>query len=175
MAYDWEHLKMLLISSQEGNQTSYKEFLTIIYPFVILRVGAKVFNGDDVEDVAQEALVGIHKSLATYDGQRALQPWVYAIIDRKVVDYIRKNGKRIKSETPFEDVFVTNSELQANIVSDAHEALKCLPDKFRKPIELTKIEGFSTKESANFLGIKENALRTRISRGLAKLKKSLED
>jgi len=131
-----------------------------------------VFNLHDQDDVVQDILMSIHKSLPSYDSKRSPIPWVSTIIHRKVIDYIRKTTRNNEREILSDDGDVTFYPDQTN--SNTEEDLKILeslPPEMKKIIEMTKIEGHTTSEVAQMLGIKENALRTRISRAMSSLKK----
>jgi len=174
MGYDAKDLSQLLASSQKGNRSDYQSFLTGIWPLIDSRVRKRVFNRDDVSDVTQEALLSIHKALATYDTKRSVLPWVIAITERRVVDYIRRTTRKNEMETLTADGDVTFYEAQTKLPTGAHEILALLPEESRRAIELTKVEGYSTKEAAKILGIKENAVRTRISRAMSQLKEKMK-
>lgn len=170
MAYDTQNLKKYMILSQAGDQDSYRSFLIEVLPLIEARVRRQLINKDDVSDVVQEVLISIHKSLATYDSKREVLPWLMTITHRRIVDYIRKITKINQREVLTNDGDVTFFEDDTkNPVLDL-TYLQKLPEDTRSAIKLTKIEGYSTKEAAQMLGLKENALRTKISRAMAKLR-----
>lgn len=170
-------LKRLFIQSQAGDQASYRKLLEAILPIIEYRVRRKVFEVKDQSDVIQEVLLSIHKSLASYDSRFDVKPWVTAICERRIVDYIRKVSRRNNNEVLTDDGDVTNITCDAKSlletrqdVEELRELMKDLPEDSQQAIRLTKLEGHSTKEAAQILGIKESALRTRISRSLSQLK-----
>jgi RNA polymerase sigma-70 factor (ECF subfamily) len=170
-------LKNLLLSARNGDKDSYREFLNLALPSITAHVRSKVFSPDDVDDVIQDVLFSIHKSLATYDQNRPIGPWLSTITHRKVVDYIRKTTRKAQYENVHEtgDVTFYRDETNIEYEGSEEEILAQLPEQMRKPLRLTKIEGYSTKEAAELLGIKENALRTRVSRALKLLKQKLAE
>jgi RNA polymerase sigma-70 factor (ECF subfamily) len=125
----------------------------------------KISNQSHREEIVQEALIGIHQALATYQKERPLKNWVHAIAHYKMVDFIRKNKRHehleLLNKVTFEDED-TNIELE--------DGLNQLPEKLRESLILTKVEGLSTKEAAQKLNINHNALRTRVSRAIELLK-----
>lgn len=166
-------LKRLLERSQNGDKKAYSEFFTKILPIVETMVRMKVFYPPDREDVTQTILMGIHTSLPTFDINRPPKAWIKAIAHHKIIDYIRKFSKIRDAEEKTEDGDVTIFGAPANSTLELEELLNGLPETLRAPIILTKIKGHDTKEAAEILNIKENAVRTRISRGLKQLKKLL--
>ena len=176
MTLDWESIKILFIESQAGDQNSYRELLTTLSPWIQQKVRSKVFKTDDCEDLVQETLVSIHKALHTYDSSYDPAPWVYAITKRRIIDYIRKTMRKNEFISENNEQAVTNHIGIANIesVREKFELLKDLPENLLRPILLTKIIGHSTSEAAQILNIKENALRTRLSRGFRLIEKKLD-
>jgi len=173
MSYTENQLSGLIVLSQKGDKKSYKSLLVALLPFVTKMIQKKVFNENDVSDVVQEVMISIHKSLPTYDAKRDVMPWVYTITQRRVIDYIRKVSRRATKEilTADGDVTFFAGETKLELDTESLKVLDLLPEQTRKAITLTKIEGHSTKEAALILGMKENALRTRVSRGMTMLKK----
>lgn len=168
-------LKSLFIKSQNGDQDSYRKLLNEIVPIIEFRVRRKVFEEKDQCDVTQEVLLSIHRSLASYDRRFDVKPWVISICERRIVDYIRKVTRRNNVEYLTQDTDVTFGTSDAKSIlemnEDVEQLMKDLPKESRQALLLTKVKGHTTKEAAAILGVKENALRTRISRSLSFLKK----
>ncbi|AYF43579.1 MULTISPECIES: RNA polymerase sigma factor [Halobacteriovorax] len=174
-------LKKLIILSQNGDQEAYRIFLEAISHIVKKIVSVKVFNESHRDDICQEILMSIHHSLPTYSPERPVTPWVNCIIERRIIDYIRKYSKLKEREEEFQED-VTNPQDLTNTGIDSIEKLiineqlsvlinKYLTEELKRPLLMAKIEGHQTKEVAETLGITESAARTRISRAMAKLKK----
>jgi RNA polymerase sigma-70 factor, ECF subfamily len=175
MKIDENSLKELLIRSINGDKASYQLFLQEASQFFEFLLKKKVFNPHDRDDVLQNMLLSLHQSLPTFDPKRPLLPWMRAIGHRRIVDYIRVITRKMNNEVPTEDGDVTFHPDPTNQYTDLKETLAGLPEELRKVLVLTKIQGLSTKEAAEQLGIKEGALRTRVSRAIKKLKKLLEN
>ncbi len=164
-----------MIRSQQGDQNSYREFLALIYPIIQSKVKRKVFCDNDVHDVIQEVMVSIHQSLATYDSAYPIHPWLHTICQRRVIDYIRKTSKFSELHDG-QEFDVTNHVGAANIESEVekYELLDPLNEETKRAVIMTKVYGLSTAEAATELGIKENALRTRLSRAFKDIEKFLK-
>lgn len=174
--FDTPEFKKLLVNAQAGDKESYRQFLQKIYPWVEGKVEYKVFQRDDMNDVMQEIMLSIHKSLNTYDEAYPVIPWLNAICQRRIIDYIRKTSKKQEFEKSDDDD-VTNYVGSENIesIQEQFEILSELPENLVKPIWLTKIVGHSTQEAAQMLNIKENALRTRLSRAFKLIEQKLKE
>lgn len=173
-------LKKLVILAQNGDQEAYRVFLEAISTTVKRIVAHKVFNESHRDDICQEILISIHHCLATYSPDRPIMPWVNCIIERRIIDYIRKYSKLNEREEIFDDA-VTNEasaskyQIEGLVIEDqlANLVDRYLTQELRAPLLLSKIEGYRTKEIADILGISESATRTRISRAMNKLKNAV--
>ena len=167
-------LDELLAQAQKGDQESYKKFLEEIIPIIEKMIHFKIFNSSDVPDIVQITLLNIHKSLETYDKSKSALTWVKAIAHYKILDYIRKKSKLDEKEELTFDGDVTNFSSPENNTIEIPKILDQLPDKLREALVLVKIEGYSSKEAAQKLDIKEEAVRARVSRAIKQLKKIRE-
>jgi RNA polymerase sigma-70 factor (ECF subfamily) len=176
MQENWQELKNLIIRSQNGDKEAYRQFLQHLYPWVESKVKSKVFNKHDCSDVTQNIMLSLHKALATFNEAYDLAPWVNIICKRRIVDYIRRTSRNQELFELSGDEGATNYMGAANIESirEQYELLSNLPDKLLQPILLTKILGHSTTEAAEILNIKENALRTRLSRAFRLIEQNLD-
>ncbi len=176
MNSDGYDLEDLLFKSLNGDKHAYRQFFQGITPLVE-SIAQKAFKKEDVSDIVQEIFLSIHKSLPSFDPGRPVKPWVAAIANRRVIDYIRKLSTRNDKEelTADGDVTIYVDQTNTTITDDVPPVLDILPEETKRAIVLTKFEGYSTKEAADILGLKSNALRTRISRGLNLIKRKIEE
>jgi RNA polymerase sigma factor (sigma-70 family) len=162
----------LLIKAQDGDISAYNRFLKESSIYLQYRLKKWVYRQEVIEEITQEVLLGIHRNLHTFLPDREAKAWMMGIARFKIIDFIRKNPHKFQEFT--KDVtdgqYSTNNDLEDDIES----TLRDLPDLVREALLMTKVYGLSTKETALKLGIKENALRTRISRAIAHLRKDLK-
>ena len=176
---DFEALGALAGKAQQGDAQAYADLLRQLYPFVRrvirFRLGAVVA----ADDVTQECLLGIHKSLQTYHPSRPLKAWVNAIVRYKVADHFRALSR--KSEQMLienihgvtNDIPATNSEDEGHGEAvDVEALLNTLPAPLRRAVTLTKLQGVAGAEAAAREGISETALRKRVSRAYKRLAKA---
>lgn len=166
----WEEL---VFKAQDGDKASYRLFLTECRPLIKKIILKKVGPNFDVDDIVQEVLWGIHKSLATYNRTKPLKPWVLAIVKFKICDFYRKKSKEIKTEA-LENV--TNTPVATNIhtegnISGFQTALEAMPEALKTSVLLTQIKGLSYREASEAEGISEVALRKRVSRAYQLMEK----
>lgn len=162
------NLTELLIKAQDGDKTSYNLFLRECSVYLQYRLKKWNNRPEIIEEITQEILIGIHRNLHTFLPDRDAGAWIMGIAKFKVIDFLRKNPHKFQ-ELNFD---VTNIQVDTN--NDLDDAFDDLPQLIKEALLMTKVQGLSTREVAINLGIKENALRTRISRALSRLKKDLK-
>jgi DNA-directed RNA polymerase specialized sigma24 family protein len=58
---------------------------------------------DEVEDLVQETLLAIHNQQHTFDPAQPLSAWVHAIATYKLIDALRRRGRRDVFTASFDD------------------------------------------------------------------------
>ncbi len=170
-----EEIKHLAVKAQKGDQKAYKSFLEEVYLYILKRCSKKIFYKDDREDVAQEILVSIHRGLNTFNPEKKITPWINAIIEFRSIDYFRKKSSIQSKEVQASEDEVTNLKAISNTQYEMIDLINSLPKKYSRPILLTKVYGHSTREASLIMNIKENALRTRLSRAIKELRTLMEE
>lgn len=139
----------------------------------------------EAEDVVQDAYVRAYSHLGQFEQRSSFSTWltriaIHEALSRKrerqrmveidaVQDSDEATMKFLKSEarTPEEDAMVSS-------VSDMLEgAVDSLPPVYRSVFMLREIEGMSTSEAAECLDLSEEAIKVRLHRGRALLRREI--
>lgn len=125
---------------------------------------------NDVEDVVQETLLAIHLKRHTWNSDQPLGPWVRAIARHKLIDALRRRGRRI--EVPIEAVLETLAADEPRSDLDRQDAARLvdgLRGRQQAIVRAISIEGKSIREVAERLEMNEGAVRVALHRGLKAL------
>ncbi len=165
----------LAVSAQKGDKRAYSKLLGDVVPYIRSRISGGLANPDWVDDITQDILISVHKSLHTYSADRPFKPWLSAIIQFRRTDFLRKHYKIKKiKETSQENsqIFeqnVTSSEHLGEL-KDIEIAIASLPENQQKIFRLMKVEGYSAKEVAEEMDMSESAVKVSAHRTTNKLK-----
>jgi len=168
---EWQVLAGL---AQSGDKAAYASLLRDIAPFIKKFLFSRLSQHDAVDDITQEILISVHKSLKTYDPAMPFKPWLMAIVNFRKIDYLRQhyghrqNVTKSLDQEDFLEWPVTNMA-HAGEYKDIEGALNTLPDGQRKLFTMVKIEGYTAKEAANMTGMKESAVKVSVHRTQKKL------
>ncbi len=165
-------LTAMFLSGLGGNQADYAQFLTTITP-ILKRITARRIPASDVEDVAQEILISIHKARHTYDGSRPIMPWIASIAQFRITDNLRKYYTQRQDKT------VDISELEEilpDVTEDASsnesidEWLEDVPEQQKRILTLMHVEGYTAKEVGLQMNMNESAVKVAAHRAIKKIR-----
>jgi RNA polymerase sigma-70 factor (ECF subfamily) len=109
----------------------------------------------DVEDVAQEVFLAVHKQLPNFEARSSLKTWLCGICRNKAYDHGRKASRRrrLLASASADDGGLTGEDPQQLLLLKEretllHRALEKLPPEQREVYVLFEIEQLSMKEVA---------------------------
>ncbi len=165
----------MLSESQKGNKTSYRKFLAETAKEIRKLVEIKIFDSSEREDVVQEILIAIHLSQHTYLPEKPIRPWLNAIAHHKIIDHIRKKGRKEKIEIiewddTIEDMSSKEIDSQDEIQVKVEKLLENLTDKQRLIVKFLKLEGLSLAETAKIMGMSLSAVKVNAHRAYKQIR-----
>ncbi len=126
-------------------------------------------------EVVQQTFVKAWRAASTFDADRDLAPWLYAIARRTAIDVLRSEGRPTTgNHEPETDVAVT--PLSFEKTWEAHEvrrALDDLPPDEREVVRLSHFVGLSHAEIGERLGIPAGTVKSRSARAHRRLAAAL--
>ena len=175
-----DELRALIAEAQDGSVRAFELLISAHLPQ--LRRFARAFarSDADADDLAQDALVKVYKSLRSFRFQSAFKTWLYALVRNVFLDAVRSRAGRERSlEEPLpagHDKVPSSAELADEGLARAEErrrmwyALRGLPPEFRTVVVLFDVEGHTYEEVAAIEGVPMGTVKSRLSRGRALLK-----
>ena len=169
-----QNLSRLMVLAQAGDSQAYERLLRDISAFVKVIVQRKLNDSAQIDDLAQDILMAVHRARHTYDSARPFLPWLHAIIRFRLTDELRKVYKTRKFEEldldrDYHETFYeqpANEDIDTSLLA----ALEQLPEKQRKVVQLLKLDGLSVKEAASKTGMTESALKVSAHRAYKAMK-----
>ena len=129
-------------------------------------------NDQDAEDAVQEAIC---TAFARRDSLREMdkfRPWVLRILTNKCYDACRRRRNTVDLEAAGEVPAATGLDTAERL--SLWQAVMSLSDDLRATVTLFYYDGMSVREIGGILGISEAAVKTRLSRGRARLRQLLD-
>ncbi len=168
-------LEDLMHAAQQGDKESYRLLLAESAKLARAFVSRRINRPQDAEDVVQEILLAIHKARHTYQKNRPYKPWLYALAGYKLNDHLRQHYRRHAREELSDELPDITADENVTFGDRTHEqleeALACLNPKQQEILRQTKVEGRSSKEVAQALGMSETAVKVTVHRAMKQLQK----
>ena len=191
MSRDDRELRSVIHKAQKGDEQAFEALMrTIELPMYCLAL-SMTRQREDAEDVTQEALVKLWRTLPSYRFECPILSYAWQITRNTVLDLLRR--KRARGETVSLTVEEEDGEAAVLDIADPDEAsdparayaseermsevrraLGDLPIELREILTLRAIEGMSYEQIGQVLSLEEGTVKSRLSRARKKLEEILK-
>ena len=177
-AKDQKKIDGIVAKMQEGDTAAFGElydlYLDDIYRFIFYKVTHKEL----AEDLTEDTFLKVWQNIQSYKKTKyPFSSWLYRIAHNTVIDHLRKEKVDI-AELIIE---VHDERMDATEFAKEHfnqqllqRAMVGLPEMQREAIILKYVNDLSNAEIADVLEKSETAVRTLLSRAIAKLKETIQ-
>lgn len=160
-------------------ELAYKE-LVFAFSSRLMTV-ARIYNNsnDDAKDVLQDAFVLVYKKIENFEGEH--EAALFAWIKKLIINISLSRNQRMyrRMEGSLDDKHYNLGIDAKGLSALAHEEIMklvfSLPDGYRQVFAMYAIEGYSHKEIANSLNIKESSSRSQYMRSRKMLQKQISN
>jgi RNA polymerase sigma-70 factor, ECF subfamily len=168
-----------------AGETELFEILMRRYNQRLYRVARAILVDDgEAEDVMQDAYVRAYTHLGQFAGRSRFSTWLTRIAVYEALARARRGKRLVRIEhLPQEKEQSMSADgrgpeqiaIQRDLQTVLEAAIAALPESFRSVLMLRDVEGLSTAETAEGLGISEALVKTRLHRAHAALRRDMED
>ncbi len=132
---------------------------------------------EDASDALQDAFISAYRNAASFRGESAVTTWLHRVVVNACLDRMRRRKVRPTVPLPEEDGETGHRGLadprddlgRLELRMEIDKALAALPLDQRAAIVLVDVEGLSVADAAAALGVPEGTVKSRCSRGRARL------
>ncbi len=157
-------------STEENEAFSafYRRHADFVYGIALsfLRVPA------DAEDAAADVFLKILETDMRFEDDAHARAWLTVAVRNRCKNLLKSWVRT--SRTEIDQLSEPAEEQPDSRLSETLTALYGLPERYRLPLLLFAVQGFSVTETASILKLKESTVRTRIQRARKLLRKALE-
>lgn len=131
-------------------------------------------NADDAKDVLQDGFILIFRYAKNFNSEKgALKSWMQKICINESLKRLKKNRNNKSLDEVHIEPKISAGILSKLQVDDVFAVIQKLPESYRTVFNLHVIEGYSHKEIAETLGLKDGTSRAILSRAKETLRKNL--
>lgn len=184
MPDDLEFVERLRAGDKEACAVCVREHSTNIYNLALKLTG----DPAAAEDVLQETFLSAFKAIPRFEGKARLSTWLYRIAYNAALMRLRKRQvETVSIDEPAEDdddlapphelVDWSDNPEQSLLDSEMRQAMNdavaALSETLRSVFVLRDVNGLSTAQTAEVLGLSEEAVKSRLLRARLALRERL--
>ena len=176
----------LIDRMQAGDGAAVAELATAYAPRIYQLAFRYVRNHEDAEEITQDVLLKVYRTIRAFRGDAALSSWIYRITFNAAMSRLRHGRPRASAEQGGAPCANTSAEpADWSMLGDEHvfrlqlrrrlmAAVRQLPAIYRTPVVLRDVHGMSTEEASARLQVKTQTLKSRLHRGRTILREQLQ-
>ena len=171
----------LVARARQGDRGAFRVLVERYEDEIGATVAAMLGPSAEVDDVAQEVFIRFYQTLDRFRGEASVKTYLKRIAINRALDVLRRRKRNLARFFSRDDAAPPPEPVvDAAGAIDARErqrlvqrAIQTLPPKHRAVVLLRMIDGYSTEETAELLGVPYGTVLSRLSRALATLKTTL--
>ena len=162
-----------------AGETSLFELLMRRYNQRVYRAVRAILRDDaEAEDVMQQAYINAYTHLHQFAERASFATWLTRIAINEALARVRP----ARAAAPHDEIMEnlesnTPDPEQQAVASELHDLVEreiaALPERYRSVLMLREVEGCSTAETAEALGVQEDVVKTRLHRARGMLRDNL--
>ena len=181
----------LVQQAQAGDMAAFDELVMMFRVPMFNLAYRMVNNREDADELTQEIFLKLYKSIGRFEGRSKFSTWLYAVAANTCRSGLRKL-KRISSmevvrldddregyegagkyDPPDSGDLPSTALEREEVKTKITELITELPEDFRMVIVMRDIQGMAYEEMAEALSCSVGTIKSRLSRGRARLKEKL--
>jgi RNA polymerase sigma-70 factor (ECF subfamily) len=171
----------LIASAKNGDTRAFEQLLRIHQGIAVRVAYLVVRDPTEAEDVTQDAFVKAYRSLDSFRSEAPFRPWLLKIVRNEAVNRMRstKRRERLALQTSNDPVSGDAAPSPETEVMSADERerllalIEDLPERYRNVIVHRYLLDLSEKETSEVLGLPVGTVKSRTSRAIERLRRSL--
>lgn len=173
----------LIRRSKEGDLDAFNEIVAR-YQRQVFNTAARILGSASyADDATQETFISAYRAIGKFRGVN-LAPWLLRIARNQCYDMIRAMRRRPADslEENLTNPAVARAQdshspeeetLRGELAAEIQRAILSLPQEQRLVITLIDVQGFSYEEAAEAAGVSKGTVKSRLSRGRARVRDHL--
>ncbi len=194
----------LITALQAGDKDAFKALVDTLHA-PLVRLARMYVSAPTAEDAVQDTWVSVVRAIGSFEGRASLKTWVFRVMLNRVRTLARRESNTVPfAAAGFEsdahpsvdprrlvhpelgahhwvgvparwDLLPDHRLMSAEVRSVIDDALSKIPKSQREVLTMRDIEGWSSEETCEALGISAVNQRVLLHRGRASLRVALED
>lgn len=166
----------LVKKAKKGNKEAFTELILYIQQDLYKIAKTKLDQEADIYDAVQETIISAYNSIEKLSDCSKFKSWIFKILINKCNDIYRNQTthNNISFEANECEKYLSDCVLFDTNV-DFENLLNLLNDDEKTIVLLYYVEGYTSKEIAHILGIKDTTVRSKILRAKKRIEENLKE
>ena len=170
---------VLLAATGRGNRVALAELYERHAPWLLLRLGRRCADAGIVEEAVQDTFVAVWRSASKWNAQGEVAAWIWGIAARRLIDAMRRlppttaSLDAVSATADGSGLSAEDEVLLGCEYGDIGAALDKLPPDLHAVVRATVVDGLTSKEAGQLLGIPTGTVKTRMMRARMILRRDL--
>ncbi|EPR09482.1 sigma-70 family RNA polymerase sigma factor [Ruminiclostridium papyrosolvens] len=177
---DKKILDLLKEKPEKGLEKLINTYSGLVYTIIYNKLN-QYFSVEDIEECVSSVFYEVYKNRSVIDlSKGTLKAYIAVLSKRRAIDLFRKNSKHVINQISLETqdledcavnrLFNVEDEVDAETKDMLIQAIKALGEPDSEIFTRKYYLGQNSKEISGLMGIKQNTVDKRLSRGLLKLR-----
>ncbi|RAV28955.1 RNA polymerase sigma factor [Sinomicrobium soli] len=180
MKADFNDNHQLISALKQGDEKAYVYLMEKYYRRLCIYANSLTNDRLAAEDIIQNVFVRLWRRRHLLTIQTSLKSFLYKSVYNEYIDQHRKNTALLNTEKRYikhlhEIIDTEDTEDSQKLVKRVFEAVQDLPPKCREIFLLSKKNGLTNVEIAEYLNISSNTVENQISKAFRILRKELKN
>jgi RNA polymerase sigma-70 factor, ECF subfamily len=147
-------------------------------PWISARLSRRCADPDAVSDVIQDTFVAAWDGARHFRGDGVVPAWLWGIAIKRLISRLRKRADFRLGPALVEGATTTDISAEERVLLrlehvDVGGALERISPELRVVLQLTVLDGLTTREAAVLLGIPRGTVKSRLQRARATMREEL--
>lgn len=139
-------------------------------PWLTARLSRRCSDRDVLDDALQDTFLEVWRRPDRYEGRGEVAAWLWGIAVRRLIDGLRRRKAPLLDRPRREVEPSAEEQVLLNVEhGDLGGALERLAPELRAVVQATVLDGLTTREAGQLLGIPAGTVKTRMMRARAQL------
>jgi RNA polymerase sigma-70 factor, ECF subfamily len=165
----------LMAALGDGDRDALRTLYDRHSPWLLARLARRCNDRGMVDEVLQETFVQAWRKASSYDGRGEVAAWLWGIGIRRLIDHVRRTRPvQLRATIDRGEEGSVEEQVLAGVeFGDLGGALARLSPELRAVVQATVLDGLTTREASELLGIPTGTVKTRMMRARMRLREEL--
>ena len=170
-------MEELIKRAQKGDKEAFTEIILSIRNELYKIAKTRIINENDIDDIIQETMIEVYKSIKQLRDLKKLKMWVIKILINKCNKFYKRKSKKDISleETNINNIIARNNNEDIENDMNFYSLIRNLKYDERIVILLYYMEGYSVEEISEMIKMNKNTVKTNLYRARQKIKNEIEE